>query len=249
MGMMNRVGLLVGTALLSVVLAAVAVACGGGGDEGTVSPSPGGTVLPSPGATGTPSAIEEQLKRMVLQLSDLPAGFSTEEGTFSTNEEVASAAADPQAELATLTEWGRISGHNAIFSPDPNATNEAGVFIVESTVSLYENDSGAAASFADAVDTARTTDWPATITQASGLKVEELPSLDVADEMLWFRISGTAAIGEAGAEQAFVEDMALLRVGRGRGSVAMASAGGSAANQLMESLIRIQAANIEAGLR
>jgi hypothetical protein len=245
MGMMNRVGPLVGTALLSVVLAAVAVACGGGGDEATVSPTPDTTGTPA----GTPSAVEEQLNRMVLQLSDLPAGFTTEEGTYSTNEDVASAAADPEAELATLTEWGRILGHNAIFSPDPNATNAAGVFIVESTVSLYENDSGASASFADAVDTARTTDWPATISQATDLKVEELPSLDVGDEMLWFRISGTAPLGEAGTEQAFVEDMALLRVGRGRGSISMASAGGDAATQLMESLIRIQAANIEAGLR
>ena len=245
MGMMKRVGPLVGTALLSVVLAAVAAACGGGGDEGTVSPSPGATGTPA----GTPSAVEEQLKRMTLQLNDLPTGFSMEEGTFSTNEDVAGASEDPQAELATLAEWGRILGYNAIFSPDPNATNAAGVFIVESTVSLYETDTGAAASFADAVDTARTTDWPATITQATGLKVEELPSLDVADEMLWFRISGTAPIGEAGNEQTFVEDMALLRVGRGRGSIAMASAGGDAASQLMEGLIRTQAANIAAGLQ
>jgi len=246
--MMNRVGLLAGTALLSVVLAAVACG-GGGGEEGAVSPTPGATGTPSPGATATPSAVEEQLKRMVLQPGDLPAGFSMEEGSFSTNEQVASGGADPQAELASLTEWGRILGHNVVFSPDSTVTNEAGVLIVESTVSLYESDSGAAASFADAVKTARAVDWQANITGAKDLRVEEVPPLDVADEMLWLRISGTALIGEEATEQAFVEDMVVLRVGRVRGSVAMASAGGSAAAQLAESLVRSQAADMAAGVR
>jgi hypothetical protein len=243
--MVKRFGLLAGTALLSVVLAAVAVACGGGGDEGAASPSPGATGTPS----ATPSAVEEQLKSMVLQPSDLPAGYTMEEGLFSTNEDVASGADDPQAQLANLTQWGRILGHNVTFSPNPDASNPAGVMVVDSTVSLYESDSGATASFADAVNTAHTVDWQASVPGAKDLQVEEIPPLDVADEMLWLRISGTGLIGGAGTEQAFVEDMVLMRVGRARASVAMASTGGSAAADLVESLVRSQVANISAGLR
>lgn len=241
---MMRGRLLAGVALLIVVLAAVAVACGGGGKEEAVAPSPGATGTP----TATPSAVEEQLRAMVPQLSDLPAGFSAAEDTFSTNEDVASAATDPEAQLAKLTEWGRILGHKVTFSPDAAVTEETGVLVAESTVSLYGNDTGAAASFADAVDTARTTDWQANVAGAKDLRVEELPPLDVADEMLWLRISGTALLGEAGTEQAFVEDMVLLRVGRARGSVSIASKGGPAA-QLAETMVRAQAANMAAGLR
>ena len=106
---------------------------------------------------------------------------------------------------------------------------------------------GASASFADAVNTARTTDWAANAGEASDVNVEEIPPLDVADEMLWLRITGTAMIGQPATEQPFVQDVVLLRVGHVRGSVSVVSAVTDVA-VLVENMIRTQADNMAAGV-
>ena len=247
MGAMTRGRLLMGALAVAALLAAVAVACGGGDEEATQS-----TVAPGPGATGTatgapsatPSAMDEQLQGMVLQPDDVPAGFSLASEAFSTNEDVAGQGEDAAEVLARLTEWGRIRGHGVVFTSE--ASDEAGVLLVDSTVSIYETDSGASASFADAVNTARTTDWQATIGEATGVSVEEIPPLDVADEMLWLRMSGTAAIGDPATEQAFIQDVVLMRVGRVRGSVSTVSAAADA-GLLVEDMVRSQAAHMAEG--
>jgi len=255
MGMMTRGRLLIGALAAFALLAAVAVACGGGGDEeaiqSTMPPSAGATGTPAGTAaatpTGTPSALDEQLRGMVLQASDMPAGFSQAEESFSTNEEVAGQGEDAATVLAQLAEWGRIRGHGVVFSSA--GTGEAGVLLVDSTVSLYASDSGAAASFADAVDTARATDWQASVAEATDVSVEEIPSLDgVGDEMLWLRVNGKAVFGDPATEQPFVQDVVLLRVGRARGSVSIVSAVADVALQV-EGLVRAQAANMAAGLQ
>ena len=247
MGTMMRGNPLLCAAALIALLTAVAVACGGGGvEEPTVAPSPGATGVPTGAPTATPSAVEEQLRGMVLQPSDLPAGFSLAQESFSTNEEVAGDGEDAAEVLARLTEWGRILGHGVVFSSE--ASSENSVFLVDSTVSLYESDSGAAASFADAVNTARATDWQASVGEATDLRVEEVPSLDVADEMLWLRITGTALVGDPPAEQPFVQDVVLLRVGRVRGSVSILTGAADVA-LLVESMVRTQADNMAAGLQ
>jgi hypothetical protein len=245
MGKMMRGGLLPGAALLIALLAAMAVACGGGNGEETVVPSPGVTGTPAGTSTATPSAAEEQLKGMVLQLSDVPAGFTLVQESSSTNEDVANASDDSEKALADLTEWGRILGYGVTYSPDPSV--ETGVLMVESTVSLYETDSGGAASFADAVNTARTTDWQSSVPEVKDLQVEEVPPLDVADEMLWLRIRGTAVIGDPATDEPFIQDLVLFRVGPVRGSIATISTAIDPA-QLVENMLRAQAANMAAGL-
>jgi len=254
MGTMMRGRLLAGAAL-AVVLLAVAAACGGGGkDEATPTPSTGATDIPadtpadtSAGTpTATPSAVEQQLNGMVLQLSDLPAGFSVAEESFSTNEDVAGAGQDAAEVMARLTEWGRILGHGVVFSSQ--ASGEGGLLLVDSTVSLYQDDSGAAASFADAVTTARATDWQATAGQATDVHVDEVQPLDVGDEILWLRISGTAPIGDPPSQQPFIQDVVLLRVGRVRGSVSTISQATDVA-VTVENMVRAQVANMAAGLQ
>ncbi len=237
---MKQGGALAGIVLLSALLVAV-VACGGG-DQG-------GATTPGPSATATPSATEALLKGMVVQLSDLPAGFSQQDDSFSTNQEVADASgSSAEAELAKLTQWGRILGHSVSFAAGGTATPESGVLMVESNVSVYQSDTGAAASYADALNTARTTDWKASMQGATDVQVEEVPPLDVADEMLWLRINIKAAIGESATEQSFVQDFVILRLGRVRGNLSVGYQGGSNAAQFVESLIRKQAANMAAGL-
>jgi hypothetical protein len=248
MGTIVRGKLSVAAVTVAALLAAVAVACGGGGDDEEAVQS---TLVPSPGATGaptaTPSAVEKQLRGMVLQLSDVPGGFSQAQESFSTNEEVAGAGDDAVEVLAQLTEWGRVLGHGVVYSADD--TEATGALLVDSTVSLYQSDVGAASSFADAVTTARTTDWSATVgAEATDVQVEEVPSLDVGDEMLWMRITGTAVIGDPAEEQPFIQDVVLFRVGPVRGSVSTVSASADA-GLLVEGLVRTQIANMAAGLQ
>jgi hypothetical protein len=247
MGTIVRGKLLVGGLAVAALLAAVAVACGGGGDDEEAIQS---TLVPSAGATGaptaTPSAVEGQLGGMVLQLSDVPDGFSQAQESFSTNQDVAGAGDDAVEVLAQLTEWGRILGHGVVYSADDAAAT--GVLLVDSTVSLYQSDVGAAASFADAVTTARATDWAANVGEAADVHVEEVPSLDVGDEMLWMRITGTAVIGDPAEEQPFIQDVVLFRVGPVRGSVSTVSASADA-GLLVEGLVRTQIANMAAGLQ
>lgn len=256
MGALMSARLFVG-AMAVLALLAAAVACGGGDDEEAVQ----STLVPSPGAAGTPggtpagtpaptespipTALEEQLRSMVLHLSEMPAGFSQVEESFSTNEEVANTGDDAAEVLAQLTEWGRVMGHGVVFSSE--SSDEGGILLVDTTVSLYESDSGASASFADAVNTARTTDWAATAGEAIDVGVEEIPPLDIADEMLWLRLSGTAMIGEPAAEQPFIQDVVLLRVGPVRGSVSVVSAVTDVA-PVVEDMIRTQADNMAAGV-
>jgi hypothetical protein len=242
--------------VLAVVVAGatigIVVALSGGEETPEVVsplvPSPGaaGTAIPTAIPTATPSAVEQQLEGMVLQLSDLPAGFSLAQESSSTNEEVAGEGEDAAEVLASLTEWGRVLGHGVVFSSE--GSGGGGVLLVDSTVSLYETDSGATASFADAVTTARTTDWQAGVSGASDVQAEELPPLDVADEMLWLRVTGTAVIGDPPTEEPFTQDVVLLRVGRARGSVSTLSTAADAA-PLVESMVRAQAANMAEGLR
>jgi len=237
MGTMMRSGLLASAVVLIAILAGVTVACGGGNGEGIVAPSPS--------AAATPLALEGQLKGMVLQPSDVPAGFSLTE-SFSTNEDVAGSGDDAETVLAKLTQWGRTLGLRVVFSPE--ASDESGIFLVDSSVSLYESDSGAAASFADARNTASATDWSTNVEGTKDVRVEEIPPLDVADEMLWLRISGTAIVGEPATEQAFVQDVVLLRVGRARATVSVGYSGADA-SQAAENMVRAQAARMAAGLR
>ena len=249
MGTIMRGRLLAG-AVLCVVLLAVTVACGGGGnEEATVGPSPGATGTPAGTPAGTPtavpSALEEQLNGMVLQLSDLPDGFSVVQESFSTNEDVAGDAEDAAEVLARLAEWGRIMGHGVVFASE-TSSGQSGVLLVDSTASLYENDTGAAASFSEAVDTARATDWAATVAEATDVAVEEVPPLDVAGEMLWMRITGNALLGDPPSEQPFIQDVVLLRVDRVRGSVSVLANAADAA-VLVESMVRAQAAYMAAG--
>jgi hypothetical protein len=253
MGTMTRGRFLIGVLTVFALLAAVAVACGGGGDEqvlqSTIPPGSGATSTPASAAAatpgGTPSAVDEQLRGMVLQASDMPAGFTLASDSFSTNEDVAGQGEDAAKVLAQLTDWGRIRGHGVVFTSD--TSDEAGLLMVDSTVSIYESDSGASASFADAVNTARATDWQATFGEAAtDLNVEEIPPLDVADEMLWLRLSGTAVVGDPATEQPFTQDVVLMRVGRVRGSVSAVSAAADVA-VLVEGMVRAQAAHMAEG--
>jgi hypothetical protein len=219
-------------ALLVASLSILAVGCDGG--DGGVEPTP------------VPSRFEEQLRRMVLQAEDVPSGFTVADEVFSTNQDVANEAADPEAELAKLLQRGRILGYDVTYEPgEAIGSGETIIFSLNTTASIYQSPNGAAASFADAAAEARATDWVQFFQNVENIAVEELTAPAVAvDEILWLRIRGNAEVGE----QTFAHDVVLLRTGAARGSIQAGSFGTEESKGFIEGLIRAQAEHMMAAV-
>ena len=189
--------------------------------------------------TPVPSRFEEQLRRMVLQAEDVPSGFTVVDEEFSTNQDVANQAADPEAELAKLLQRGRILGYEVTYEPgEAIGSGETIIFSLNTTASIYQSPDGAAASFADTAAEARATDWVQFFDGVENIVVEEPTAPAVAvDEILWLRIKGEAEVGE----QTFSHDVVLLRTGEARGSLQAGSFGTEESKVFIEGLIRAQA--------
>ena len=205
--MATRLRLVTGglTVLVAFLLAAI-VACDGGGGEGEATPTP------------VASEVQDQLKRMVLQLEDLPSGVIRAEEFFVTAEESAADSGDREGRLAMLKEWGYIQGYDVTYQANPAVVSVTGLILVNCTASLYGSEEGAKASFADAVQTARTT-LAAGATGAEGMeaqKVEEVASPPLADEMLWLRTTAKAEAEEGTEAQTFADDIIIFRQGPAR---------------------------------
>ncbi len=186
----------VSVALLAAIPFLVA-ACGGGGN----------------GAGGT---LEEILQGMVLQPEDLPEGLSRGEELFTTNDQLVSASADPEARRAMLERWGRLLGYEITYQPNVEALGDSPVKGISVSASLYREDEGASESFADAAQTAEETDWAATYTGLTDFQQEMVDVGDLANEIVWLRLTGFQP-ASSGPDALVTDDLIFFRVGRGRG--------------------------------
>jgi hypothetical protein len=221
-------GLIVSVAFLLVA----AMGCGGGG-EGEVTPTPPTTEM------------EDQLRQMVLALEDLPSGVILAEEFFVTNELSAAESADRDERLAMLEEWGRILGYDVTYQANPEVMSRVGLILVNSTASLYESEEGASASFADGVQTARTTDWAALFSGVQDVESEELPSPEWTDEMFWLRITAKA---EAEEGETFANDVVMFRQGPARASLQIGWITGMSSTDIVAPLAEAQAQRLENAL-
>jgi hypothetical protein len=230
--MLRRLEPAVGGLLLLVAsLLLVAVACDGGGGEETPSP--------------VPPEVRDQLKQMVLQAEDVPEGFKLVDEAFSTNEESAASAEDPDGHLADLERWGRILGYEVTYESAESAVGgQTLLFSIYSTASTYQSNEGASASFADAVEAAKTTDWRLRFAGAENVEMKEVPITGLADEAKWLRISENAKPDE----QVFAFDIVMLRQGAGRSMLQVGSFGTEESKQIVEQLARVQADRMRSAL-
>ena len=208
------------------------VACGGGG-EGEVTPTP------------EAASVEDQLRQMVLQLEDLPSGVILAEEFLVTNELSAAESDDREERLAKLNEWGRILGHEVTYQPNPAVMSQTGLMLANSTSSLYGSEEGAKASFADAVETARTTDWADLFGGAQEVEQEEMTTPPLTDEMLWLRITAKAAPEVGIGEETFAQDVILFRQGPGRVSLMVAWVMESGSSDFLLQLTQAQAQRLK----
>ena len=233
--MVRKLRVVIGGLIVSVAfLLVAAMGCGDG--EGEATPTPG------------TAEVQDQLRQMVLQLEDLPSGVIRAEEFFVTNEESAAASDDREGRLAMLEEWGRILGYDVTYQANPEVMSETGLMLVNSTASLYDSEEGARASFADAVQTANTTDWAALFGGAWGVEEEAMASPPPVDEMLWFRITARAEVGEGTEEQEFANDIAIFRQGPAQGSLMVAWVMDRGSSDFMQQLARAQAQNLKDAL-
>jgi hypothetical protein len=229
-----------GLTILMAFLLVTAMGCDG--DDGEVTPSPDSTSTPET------SEVEDQLRQLVLQLEDLPSGVIVAEQFFVTAEESAAEVENREERLAKLQEWGYVLGHDVTYQANPQAQSAVGLILANSTASLYSSEEGASASFADAAETARTTDWADLFSSAQDVQVEEIDSPALTDEMLWLRITAKATPEGETAEQTFAQEVILFRQGPARGSLMVAWAMEDGNDAFIRQLAEAQAQNMKDAL-
>lgn len=166
-------------------------------------------------ACGGSEDLNTRLRDMTLQANDLPAEFAANEGRFSTNEDLA----DDAAELEKLEGWERLLGYEVTYKPE--SVPDLPFIAVTSTVSLYGSDQGAIQSLAEGIADARQTDWEATYVGFGQLEVEEIDRPDLADQVLWLRITGyPGGNPESGI---VIDDLVLTREGSARSFLRVAT--------------------------
>jgi len=244
-----------GLVALVALLLATAMGCGDDGGEGELTPTP--VTSPTPTATPIPPEVKEQLQRMVVQLEDLPSGVVLAEERFVTNDESAAASQDQEGRLAMLEEWGRILGYDVTYPANEEVVSQVGLILANSTASLYGSEEGASASFADAAQTARTTDWAELFGTGEGVEVEEVANPGWVDEMLWLRITAKAALGEkpittggimSQQEETFANDVVIFRQGPARASLQVGWVMGRGGGDIMDQLAEAQAQHLKDAL-
>jgi hypothetical protein len=226
----------VGLTALAAFLLAASMACDGDGDGVEATPTP------------VASEVQDQLKRMVLQLDDLPSGVILAEEFFVTAEQSAVESDDREARLAKLKEWGYTLGYDATYQPSPAVSTAAGLILVNGTASLYSSVEGASASFADAAQTARTTDWAGLFGGVEGVNVEEISNPALTDEMLWLRITAKAAPEVQIGEETLAQDVILFKQGTSRSSLMIAWAMDGGRSDFIQTLVEAHAQRLKDAL-
>lgn len=205
-----------GVGLLLTLLAVLAAACSGGSSDSSTPTPAAAAVCVATGVTPTglvaPLGPETQLEVILLQDDEVPA-LQRSSLIFSTNEDLAESAPDPDAELARLGEIGRILGAQADFIPTDAASSTSIARGVQSSASLYTAADGASQSLQESVEETRLTDWDALYPELSSVRVEEL-TRTIGDESAWFRVRGSDPAG-----MPVVDDQVVFRAGRARAFV------------------------------
>jgi len=162
------------------------------------------------------SQLQRTLRKMVLQLDDLPQGMEAGSEKFITNEDASQTGADPVEREALLENWGRLLGFEIAYKPASGTPAGLPVQGVNVSSSLYETEDGAGESFADAVKTAEETDWAANYVGLTAFQQERIEADAPVDEMVWLRLSGFQP-GSGGADVLVTDDLIFFRIDTERG--------------------------------
>jgi hypothetical protein len=216
------------------------------------SPSAGN---PTASPAATPSTAESPegalLAAAVLLDEDLPEGLITAASSYSTNEQVADAAADPAARLDELNDLGRRLGYEVNFVAGADAPADQDVVAITTTASLYTSPDGATRSYEEDVQAAKDADWPASYPSMTQIEVDQLERPDLADAAFWLRVTGIQSQAEGGA--LYIEDFVVFRQATLRGFIRQVAVvdpqeGRDAVRQEVAALVERQVEHMNAAL-
>ena len=165
---------------------------------------------------GGESQLQRTLRKMVLQLDDLPQGMEAGSEKFITNEDAAQTGADPEEREALLESWGRLLGFEIAYKAASGTPTGLPVQGIDVSAALFETEDGAAESFADAVKTAEETDWAANYVGLTAFQQARIEADAPVDEMVWLRLSGFQP-GSGGAGALVTDDIIFFRIDTERG--------------------------------
>ena len=197
------------TSVAVVLLALATVSCGGDDSSEPTESDQAEPTTPGPTATASlDAATLELLEQTVLADDDVPDGLAALSSVVSTNDDVASAAADADAQLALFADWQRLLGLEVIFQPTPGAPADIAARSVTSAASAYGSPDGASQSYQAAVEEAEELDWQLQYSNLDDVQVETLEASNLGgDEGFWVRITGL----QEGSTS--IDDYVLMRTG------------------------------------
>lgn len=195
----------------AVFAGALAVACGGGGNETT-----------NDGASN--EVTNEELAQMVLSLEQFGAEFSTftpdAENGYKTIEQAAESEDDPVAERADLERSGWVSTYETYYT-NPTAEQGSGVLVVGSSVYLFTSPEGAAEYWRDSE--AEIND-PNSTEGSAELRGAERVDVAVGDQSIGFRLNETIQRDD-GSTVPYSGWLLYFRRGQVMGAVVITAAG------------------------
>ena len=201
-------------ASIAVVLLALSAASCGNDDSDDPTTSATATdqaepTTPGPTPTASPDAAAlALLERTVFGEDDVPTGLVALSSVVSTNDDVASAASDADAQMALFVAWQRLLGMEVVFQPMPGAPADIPARSVTSAASAYGSPDGASQSYQAAVEEAEGLDWQLQYSNLDDVQVETLDASDLgSDEAYWVRITGL----QEGSTS--IDDYVLMRTG------------------------------------
>ena len=194
-------------ALLITLSLPLALSLGCGGDDDAPD-SPTSTPTLDPLA-----ALEAQLEAALLTLDEVPDGMQPAGLTFTSNEDAASNAVDPRAELLKLNQAGRLLAADQFFSPFGELPEDEPVKGgIQHTVVFYLTAEDAQKATEENIEEAMTADFAGAHAGETDVKVQVLPR-EAGDESIWFRVTGITNTGALNAAL-IVDDQIIFRSGR-----------------------------------
>lgn len=85
----------------------------------------------------TRELTDDDLRALVLKLTDLPSGYALREEKLITNEDAAALTSEPEKVKALLDEWGRVGGYGTTFTKEAGIERPRLPYIVGSSVDRY----------------------------------------------------------------------------------------------------------------
>ncbi|MCJ7510404.1 MAG: hypothetical protein MUP14_05920 [Dehalococcoidia bacterium] len=222
-----------------VALTAVAVGCGGGGEEGSDVP------------TDRPT-LETTLRSIAPTLDDLPSGFAIQEPgeVYTDNEEAA--ATDPdgkQVALDRYNEWGRLLGYRASYMTNDTmgAFINGGTATVTVVLSIFRTSEGAIAAMEWGREVATDTSRNMALTPGViSMEAEPMSFTSIGDETLAARFTGKIRPQNMAAQVDvdFISHMVAIRRGRATAYIIVSAISGAEPGPEVEALIRVLDANL-----